>query len=201
MSLPEPLARLVHELGRLPGVGPKSAQRMAFFLLQQDPTVVEGFAAALVEARRSLFPCPVCFHVTDRAPCAICRDPERDRRLLLVVEESKDVFALERTREYRGLYHVLGGSLAPMRGVGPELLHVEELLARLEKEPRVEEVILATDPDVEGDTTALYLARLLAGRPLKVTRIARGLPIGGDIDYADDITLVRSLEGRREFTA
>jgi recombination protein RecR len=198
MALPEPLARLIHELGRLPGVGPKSAQRLAFFLLSQDLSVVEGFAAAIVRAKKELFPCPQCFHITDRAPCGICADPERDRSLLLVVEEPKDVFALERTREYHGLYHVLGGSLQPLRGVGPEMLHIEELLRRLDKEP-IQEVILATDPDVEGDTTALYVARLLQGRPLKVTRIARGLPMGGDIDYADDVTLVRSLEGRREF--
>jgi recombination protein RecR len=198
VNYPEPVAQLIEELGKLPGIGPKSAQRMAFFLLQEDPKSVRTLAQALVRAREETFPCPICFHITDRSPCAICSSPDRDRSLLLVVEEPKDVIALERTREYRGLYHVLGGSISPVHGIGPEHLRIQELLGRLEQEP-VEELILATDPDVEGETTALYIARLLHGRPLKVTRIARGLPIGGDLDYADEVTLIRSLEGRREF--
>jgi recombination protein RecR len=198
MLYPESLARLIEELGKLPGVGPKSAQRMAYHLLQQDPREVRRFAQALVEARERTRHCSVCFTFTEADPCGICTDPMRDRRILLVVEEPKDVIAVERTREYRGLYHVLGGSISPMAGIGPEQLRIRELVHRLDHDP-VEEVVLATDPDVEGETTALYIARLLADRRLRVTRIARGLPIGGDLDYADELTLVRALEGRKEF--
>lgn len=194
---PESLARLIAELSKLPGVGPKSAQRMAFYLLEQDPKFAEVLARTIDEARRTIHPCPYCFNVTDTTVCAICASPERDRTLILVVEEPKDVYALERTREYRGLYHVLGGAIAPIKGIGPEMLRIQELLRRIEHEP-VQEVILATDPDVDGETTALYLARLLKDK-VKVTRIARGLPIGGDLDYADEMTLVRALEGRREY--
>jgi recombination protein RecR len=198
MLYPEPVARLIEELGKLPGIGPKSAQRMAYFLLQQDPKAVRALADAIVAARERVIHCPICFNLTDQAPCTICSAPDRDRTVLLVVEEPKDVVALERTREYHGLYHVLGGSISPIHGIGPEQLRVSELLARLDRDP-IAEVILATDPDVEGETTALYLARALQGKPVRVTRIARGLPVGGDIDYADEVTLVRSLEGRREF--
>jgi recombination protein RecR len=197
MVYPEPIARLVEELCKLPGVGPKTAQRLAFHLLYAPADEVRSLADAMVQARESVRTCSLCQNLTDRDPCRICEDPGRDRRVILVVEQPKDVVALERTHEYRGLYHVLHGSISPMTGVGPEDLKVEPLLARV-KSGSVGEVVLATDPDVEGEATALYLARLLHPLGVKVTRIARGIPVGGDLDYADELTLVKALEGRRE---
>ncbi len=193
-----PIARLVDELSRLPGVGPKSAQRLAYWVLRQDEAKVESLARSFIEARRGVRRCSTCQDLTDSDPCRICRDPARDRSVILVVEEPRDVIAIERTREYRGLYHVLGGAISPMEGIGPEELRVRELIDRL-RDDTVKEMILATDPDVEGDATALYLSKGLRRPGLNITRIARGLPVGGDLDFADDVTLVRALEGRTTF--
>jgi len=195
---PEPVARLIEELGKLPGIGPKSAQRLAYHLLNQDAASVRRLADALIGAKQRVVRCRVCQNVADRDPCDICSDPRRDHTTVIVVEDVRDVVAIERTAEYRGLYHVLGGTISPMEGIGPEQLHVRELVERLSHEP-IQEIILATDPDVEGDATALYISRLVRRPDLKVTRIARGLPVGGDIDYADEVTLVRALEGRQAF--
>lgn len=196
-QFPEPVARLIEELAKLPGVGPKSAQRLAYHLLQQDPAAVRRLGQALLSAHDKVVRCSVCQDLADSDPCAVCADPGRDQHIIMVVEDSRDVIAIERTGEYHGLYHVLGGTISPMEGIGPEQLHVRELLGRLQK-ATVQEVILATDPDVEGDATALYIARLVRSQDLRVTRIARGLPAGGDIDYADELTLARAIEGRRE---
>lgn len=201
MIYPQSIARLVEELGRLPGVGPKSAQRLAFHLLRVDKGAVDRLATAMVEARSRVTPCRECgfFAEDEGAVCAICRDAKRDRAILCVVEDPKDVAALEATREFRGLYHVLGRALSPIDGVGPEALRLDLLARRLE-EGGVREVILATDPDVEGEATAMFLSHWLEGRPVRVTRIARGLPMGGDLDYADALTLIRALEGRQDMT-
>ncbi len=195
---PEPVARLIEELGKLPGIGPKSAQRLAYHLLNQDQASIHRLADALLGAKQRVVRCRVCQNIADHDPCEICSDGRRDHTTLLVVEDARDVVAIERTAEYKGLYHVLGGTISPMDGIGPEQLHVRELVARLGQEP-IREIILATDPDVEGDATALYIARLVRRDDLKVTRIARGLPVGGDIDFADEVTLVRALEGRQAF--
>jgi recombination protein RecR len=197
MSLPEPLARLVEHLSRLPTVGPKTAQRLAFHVLRMPEPEVRALAEALVEAKARTRPCSVCFHLTDTDPCEICTNPSRDRSVLCVVEDSRDVVALERAREFKGRYHVLQGAISPLDGVGPEDLRIRELLDRL-RTGEVKEVILATNPRVEGDATALYLARLIRPLGVRVTRIAHGLPVGGDLEYADEVTLAKALEGRRE---
>jgi recombination protein RecR len=187
---------LIDELGRLPGVGPKSAQRIAFHLLQTDPTDVRRLVTALVEVIEKVRFCSVCGNVSADEQCRICRDPRRDPGVLCVVEESKDVVAIERTREFRGRYHVLGGAISPIEGVGPDDLRVKELVTRLAS-GEVAEIIIATDPNLEGEATATYLARLLKPMGLKVTRLASGLPVGGDLEYADELTLGRAFEGRR----
>jgi len=187
---------LIDELGRLPGVGPKSAQRIAFYLLQADPADVRRLVHALTEVKEKVRFCEVCGNVAEEARCRICRDPRRDPSVLCVVEESKDVVAIERTREYRGRYHVLGGAISPIEGIGPDDLRVRELVARL-ADGQVTELILATDPNLEGEATATYLARLVKPMGLKVTRLASGLPVGGDLEYADEVTLGRAFEGRR----
>jgi recombination protein RecR len=187
---------LIDELGRLPGVGPKSAQRIAFHLLQADPTDVRRLAAALVEVTEKVRFCVVCGNVSADEQCQICRDARRDPAVLCVVEEPKDVVAIEKTREYRGRYHVLGGAISPIEGVGPDDLRVKELVTRLAS-GEVTEIILATDPNLEGEATATYLARLLKPMGLRVTRLASGLPVGGDLEYADELTLGRAFEGRR----
>ncbi len=201
MNYPPSLARLIDELARLPGIGPKSAQRLAFHLLRTENQQAEHLAEALRDARSKVLPCPECGFFAEPSGedqrCPVCRDLRRDRSVICVVEDAKDVVALEATHEFRGLYHVLGGVLSPMEGVGPEDLHLPALAKRLD-EGRVREVILATDPDVEGEATSMFLAHWLRNRPVKVTRIARGLPMGGDLDYADVLTLVRALEGRRD---
>ncbi len=194
-SLPA-LARLVAALERLPGVGPKSARRIAHFLLTAPPDAPEGLSAAILEARERTRTCSVCHALTEEDPCAFCVDPARDGALLAVVEEPFDVEVLERTREFRGRYHVLGGALAPLRGIGPDDLHVASLLKRAAS--GVSEVVLATNPNVEGEATALYLARRLKPLGVRVTRIAFGLPVGAAIEFADEVTLGRSLSGRRE---
>lgn len=187
---------LIDELGRLPGIGPKSAQRIAFHLLAADPVDVRRLAEVLVRVKDTVRFCRVCSNVSAGEECRICRDPRRDPAVVCVVEESKDVVAVERTREFRGRYHVLGGAISPIDGVGPEQLRVRELLARL-GDGVVTEIILATDPNLEGEATATYLARLLAPMGLRVTRPASGLPVGGDLEYADEVTLGRAFAGRR----
>jgi recombination protein RecR len=190
------VADLIEELGRLPGIGPKSAQRIAFHLLAADPADVRRLVGAISEVKEKVRFCEVCGNVTEDVRCRICRDPRRDPAVLCVVEEAKDVVAIERTREFRGRYHVLGGAISPMDGIGPDDLRIRELLVRL-GEGEITEMILATDPNLEGEATAAYLARLVKPMGLKVTRPASGLPVGGDLEYADEITLGRAFEGRR----
>lgn len=190
------LADLIDELGRLPGIGPKSAQRIAFYLLAADPEDVRRLAHALTEVKERVKFCRVCGNVSEEDECRICRDPRRDLSMICVVEESKDVIAIERTREFRGRYHVLGGAISPIEGVGPDDLRIRELMTRL-ADGAVTEVILATDPNLEGEATATYLARLLSPLGVAVSRLASGLPVGGDLEYADEVTLGRAFEGRR----
>ncbi len=190
------VARLIEELTKLPGIGPKTAQRLAMHLVTLPEEEVFALAQAMVEARRKVLHCSVCQNLSDEDPCEICADASRDRSLICVVSDPSDVVAMERIREYRGLYHVLHGLISPMDGVGPEELHVRELLTRI-RDGQISEVILATDPTIEGEATAMYLARLLGPLGVEVTRIARGLPEGGDLDYADEATLARAFEGRR----
>ncbi len=192
-----PIARLLEELERLPGVGPKSAQRIAYHILRSEAEGTARLAEALLEVKRVIHFCPRCFDFTEGDLCATCADPERDAATVCVVEEPRDVVAIERTGGYRGLYHVLGGVISPVDGVGPEQLRVRELLDHI-AEGTVTEVVVATNTTVEGETTALYLARMLKPLGLKVTRIASGLPVGGDLEYADEVTLGRALEARRE---
>ena len=194
---PEPFARLIEALQRLPGIGPKTAQRLTFFLLKRPVSEVRELSDALIAVKERIVYCGSCFNVTDEDPCRICADPARDARVLCIVEEPNDLLAMERTGEYRGRYHVLLGALSPLDGIGPEDLKVRELLTRLESGDTTE-VILATNPNVEGEATALYLARLLRPLGVRITRIARGLPVGGDLEYADQLTLSKALEGRRE---
>jgi recombination protein RecR len=192
-----PVARLIEELQRLPGIGPKSAQRLAFHILKGEESDVIRLADALAEVKRSVHFCPRCFNFAEEELCDICSDPRRELAMVCVVEEPRDIVAFERTGEFAGLYHVLQGAISPIDGVGPEQLRVRELLARL-ADGTVTEVIVATNPSVEGETTALYLARLIKPLGIRVTRIASGLPVGGDIEYADEVTLGRAMEGRRE---
>ena len=191
----DPLRRLIAELGRLPGIGPKTAARLAHFLIRAKDEDARKLAAAIVEVKEKLFPCTTCGAITEIDPCRFCSDPDRDGKRLCVVEEPFNIEPIERTGEYRGLYHVLGGTLSPQRGVGPDQLGFERLFDRLDD---VEEVILATNPSVEGEATALYLARVLKPRGITVSRLAFGMPVGGDIEYTDEVTLARSLAGRRE---
>ena len=195
-----PVQALIDELGRRPGVGPKSAQRIAFYLLKADPQDAKRLAAAIVDAKDRVSWCRRCFNIAEGELCHFCRDERRDAQLICVVEESRDIVAVERTGEFRGLYHVLQGAISPIEGIGPEQLRVKELLGRV-NDDNVTEVILATNPNIEGEATAMYLARLLKPLDIKVTRIASGLPVGGDLEYADEVTLGRALEGRREVDA
>jgi recombination protein RecR len=194
---PEPVTRLIEEFSRLPGIGPKTASRLTFFLLRSPAEQAVSLAEALRQLRERIIFCSTCFNITEESPCPICRDEERNRSIICVVEEPLDVLAIERTREYRGLYHVLHGAISPVDGIGPEDLRIRELINRLRGEP-VEEVILATNPSLEGEATAMYLHRQLVPLGVRVTHLARGLPVGGDLEYADEITLARALEGRRE---
>jgi recombination protein RecR len=197
----EPVARLIEAFSRLPGIGPKTAQRLTFHLLRAPDTEARILAAALIDVRDKVVFCDRCFNISDAPLCPICRDPSRDVSRLCVVEEPLDVLALERTGEFRGLYHVLHGAISPIDGVGPERLRIRELLARADEAKRdgapLEEVILATNPTLEGEATAMYLAERLEGSVGLVSRIARGLPVGGDLEYADEVTLIRALQGRR----
>ena len=197
MAVADPIARLVKELARLPGIGEKTAQRLAFHILKAGPGYAGDLANAIASVVRDVRLCSTCQTLTDRDPCGICRDPDRDARTICVVEGVPDLLAVERTHEYRGRYHVLHGALSPLDGVGPSDLKIRELLVRLEREP-ADEIVVATNPDVEGEATALYLTKLLKPLGLKVTRIAQGVPMGGDLEYADQVTLARALAGRRE---
>ncbi len=187
---------LIDELGRLPGVGPKSAQRIAFHILQTPSFDVSRLAALLSEVRERVRFCERCGNVSEAELCAVCRDPKRDQSLICVVEDAKDVAAIERTREFKGLYHVLGGAISPIAGIGPDELRIRQLMTRL-SDGTVQEVILATNPNLEGEATAAYLSRLLGSMEISITRLASGLPVGGDLEYADEITLGRAFEGRR----
>jgi recombination protein RecR len=197
VSVADPIARLVRELARLPGIGEKTAQRLAFHVLEAGPEQARELAEAVVGVVRDVRCCSTCQTLTERDPCPICSDPARDARIICVVEGVPDLLAVERTREFRGRYHVLHGALSPLDGVGPGDLKIKELLVRLEREP-AEEVLVATNPNVEGEATALYLQRLLKPLGLRVTRIAQGIPMGGDLEYADQATLARAVAGRRE---
>ncbi len=197
MAVADPIARLVKELAKLPGIGEKTAQRLAFHVLKAGPAYAEALAAAVTGVVRDVRCCSECQTLTDRDPCPICADARRDPKLICVVEGVPDLVAVERTHEYRGRYHVLHGSLSPLDGVGPSDLKIRELLVRLERSP-AEEIVIATNSDVEGEATALYLTKLLKPLGLRVTRIAQGLPMGGDLEYADQVTLARALAGRRE---
>ena len=192
-----PVSRLIEEFSKLPGVGPKSAQRLTYYLLRASSEDAQALAQAILEVKEKIILCSLCQNITDSDPCAICRNDQRDQGSICVVEEPLDILALERTGSYKGLYHVLHGVISPMDGIGPDDLKVRELLARL-KTGQVQEVIMATNPNLEGEATAMYLTRLIAPLGLKVTRLARGLPMGADLEYADNVTLARAIEGRQE---
>lgn len=191
------LDRLISELVKLPGIGSKTAQRITFYLLKTNSEFAEGLAQAILQAKRNLHFCSVCFNLTETGKCEICNDPNRDRSLLCVVEDVSDIMAIERSQQFSGIYHVLGGVLSPLDRIGPDELKIKELLARLNKEP-ITEVIIATNPTTEGEATAFYLAKVIKPLGVKVTRIARGLPIGSDLDLADDVTVSKAIEGRKE---
>lgn len=192
----EPVARLIDELARLPGIGPKSASRLAYYILRAPREQALGLAEAVLEVKDKVILCSVCFNITDTDPCAVCRDVTREQDIICVVEEPLDVLALERTGEYRGLYHVLHGAISPIDGIGPDKLRIKELIDRVQ-EQRPKEVILATNPNIEGDATAMYVARQLQNAGVSVSRPASGLPVGGDLEYADEVTLGRALSGRK----
>ena len=196
--LPSPVSKLIDAFNRLPGIGPKTAARLTFYLLRAPDEIALSLSEALVGLKENTLLCERCFNITEKSPCPICSDDTRDQSTICVVEEPLDLVAIERTGAYHGLYHVLHGSISPVDGIGPEDLKVRELIDRLKKEP-VKEVILATNPTMEGEATALYLLKLIAPLGIKVTRLARGLPVGGDLEYADDVTLTRAMEGRQEF--
>ncbi|MGC9333257.1 MAG: recombination mediator RecR [Anaerolineae bacterium] len=194
---PEPVTRLIDAFAQLPGIGPKTASRLTFYLLRRPAEQTEALAEALRALKERIVFCPKCFNITEQIPCQICQDDGRERGIICVVEEPLDVLAIERTGEYRGLYHVLHGAISPVEGIGPDELRINELMARLQEEP-IQEILLATNPNLEGEATAMYLARLIQPMGIRVTRLARGLPVGGDLEYADAVTLSRALEGRQE---
>ncbi|TDM02127.1 recombination mediator RecR [Macrococcus carouselicus] len=197
MHYPAPISRLIDSFMKLPGIGPKTAARLAFHVLDMKEDDVMNFAKALVDVKRELTYCSVCGHITDTDPCYICQDKTRDRSMICVVEESKDVIAMEKMREYKGLYHVLQGAISPMEGIGPEDINIPSLLTRL-KDEEVQELILATNPNIEGESTAMYISRLIKPIGIKTTRLAHGLPVGGDLEYADEVTLSKAISGRTE---
>ena len=194
---PEPVTRLIEAFSQLPGIGPKTASRLTFYLLRRPAEQALALADALKELKQKVVFCTSCFNITEASPCAVCRDEGRDQTVICVVEEPLDVLAIERTGEYRGLYHVLHGALSPVEGIGPDELRINELVARA-RTGAVQEVLLATNPNLEGEATAMYIARLLQPLQVRVTRLARGLPVGGDLEYADAITLSRALQGRQD---
>lgn len=193
----KPLGKLITELSRLPGIGGKTAQRLAFHILSMDEKEARGLADAIVDAKTNMKYCSVCGNLTDTDPCAICSDPARSHETICVVETPKDVVAMERIKEFTGLYHVLHGAISPMEGIGPEDINLKQLIVRLQQED-VKEIILATNPNIEGEATAMYIARLVKPSGIKVSRIAHGIPVGGDLEYADEVTLLKAVEGRRE---
>lgn len=197
MYYPEPIAKLIDAFSHLPGIGPKTASRLAFYVLRMQESDVMDFAKALVSVKRNLQYCSICCNITDSDPCRICQDKSRDRSAICVVQEPKDLIAMERTKEFQGMYHVLHGAISPVEGIGPDDIRIGELLNRLADET-VQELIVATNPNIEGEATAMYLSRLVKPFGIKVTRIAHGLPVGGDLEYADEVTLSKALEGRRE---
>ncbi|MDI6799738.1 MAG: recombination mediator RecR [Actinomycetota bacterium] len=192
-----PVATLIEELTRLPGIGPKSAQRLAFYLMKVSSAEASRLAAAIVDLKEKVSFCKICFNLTEGDECNICKDPERDNSIICLVEEPMDVVAIEKAASFKGRYHVLGGAISPIDGIGPDEIRVKELIGRL-TDDRVKEIIIATNPNIEGETTAIYISRLIKPLGIRVTRIASGLPVGGDLEYADEITLGRALEGRRE---
>lgn len=197
MFYPEPISKLIDSFMKLPGIGPKTAQRLAFHVLDMKEDDVVLFAKSLVDVKRELTYCETCGHITDVSPCHICQDKQRDRSVVCVVQDSKDVIAMEKMREYKGLYHVLHGAISPMEGIGPEDINIPSLLERL-KNDEIEEIILATNPNIEGETTAMYISRLVKPIGIKTTRLAHGLPVGGDLEYADEVTLSKAITGRTE---
>ena len=193
----KPLRRLIDQLSGLPGIGGKTAQRLAFHILSMDDEEAEALADAIKEAKMKMRYCSVCGNLTEQDPCEICRDGRRDQSVICVVESAQDVMAMERMQEYHGLYHVLHGAISPMDGIGPEDINLKSLIVRLQEKDEVKEVILATNPNIEGEATAMYIARLLKPSGIKVSRIAHGIPVGGDLEYADEVTLLKAMEGRR----
>ena len=195
---PRPLNKLINELSKLPGIGGKTAQRLAFHILSLSDREAEALAEAIVSAKKNLRYCSECGNLTDQEKCLICSDPARDRSVICVVETPQDVMAMERIREYKGLYHVLHGAISPAEGIGPNDINLKSLITRLQASDEVQEVIIATNPNIEGEATAMYISRLLKPAGIKVTRIAHGIPVGGDLEYADEVTLLKAVEGRRE---
>ncbi len=195
---PRPLGRLINELSKLPGIGGKTAQRLAFHILSLPDQEAEALAHAITDAKQTMRYCSVCGNLTDQDPCAICSDRSRRRDVICVVESPRDVMAMERIKEFDGQYHVLHGAISPMDGIGPEDINLKQLIVRLQNNPDVKELILATNPNIEGEATAMYIARLIKPSGIKVSRIANGIPVGGDLEYADEVTLLKAMEGRRE---
>jgi len=192
-----PIAKLIDELSKLPGVGNKTAQRLAFYILNMSLEDVEQLSGSIINAKKNIKYCKVCYNITDSDLCNICSNTKRDSSMICVVEDPKDVVAMEKTREFKGLYHVLNGAISPMEGIGPEEIRIKELLKRV-ADNEIEEIIIATNPNIEGEATAMYISRLLKPVGIKITRIAHGVPVGGDLEYADEVTLMKALEGRRE---
>lgn len=197
MHYPEPISKLIDSFMKLPGIGPKTAQRLAFYVLNMKEDDVVNFSRSLMEVKRDLQFCSICGHITDIDPCYICQDKNRDRSIVCVVQDTKDVIAMEKMREYQGLYHVLHGAISPMDGIGPEDINVATLIERL-KDEQIKEIILATNPNIEGESTAMYISRLVKPIGVKITRLAHGLPVGGDLEYADEVTLSKAIEYRTE---
>ena len=195
---PKPLNKLINELSKLPGIGGKTAQRLAFHILALEESEATALANSIVNAKRSLHYCSVCGNLTDTDPCEICSDESRDRTKVCVVETPQDVIAMERIREFKGLYHVLHGAISPVEGIGPNDINLKSLITRLQQHDEIDEIIVATNPNIEGEATAMYIARLLKPSGIKVTRIAHGIPVGGHLEYADEVTLLKAMEGRRE---
>lgn len=197
-KMTDSVEKLIEEFSKFPGIGKKTAQRMAFYILKERKEEAEALAKAILDVKEKVKYCSICFNITEEDPCSICKDEKRDRSIICVVEEANDVVALEKTEQYNGLFHVLGGVISPLDGIGPDDLKIRELLSRL-KDKEVKEIIIATNPNTEGEATAIYIAKLIKPLEIKVTRIARGLPAGGDLEYADQVTLANALEGRIEF--
>ena len=193
----KPLNKLINELSKLPGIGGKTAQRLAFHILSMDDKEAMDLADAITEAKKSMTYCSICGNLTDDDPCAICSDESRDKSMICIVESPKDVVAMEKIREYQGYYHVLHGAISPMDGIGPDDINLKSLIVRLQDEA-IKEIIIATNPNIEGEATAMYIARLIKPSGIKVSRIAHGIPVGGDLEYADEVTLLKAVEGRRE---